>query len=462
MDNPRTGMRTNWPLVIASLSLMIPGSGCLSTSPTQPTLPDTALSGTWAQPNQMEPRQIHARSLDFFGDPELITHLKSALAAPSLDVFVSRIQRARAQQSVATADWRPVFSLDAAASGGVEAVAGDISGHSLFSFLPLLNWELDLWGRGAAAEAAAEARSRATEADLAGARLSLLTETASSWFRLRGLQEEIAILNESTQIAEKILDLYTREKKVGRADAAKLLRQQAEVTRLRAVHTDLIRQREVERTRLTYLTAMPRIQPPKEGLAAVSFSQLATEALQMNLLEQRPDLRAAGARYRAAVFRRDVSNIALLPSIRLLTREGMMQPTISDAIENWSFGLGPALSIPILTPRMRAQVEVDAARLAEADAVYRDMALQALQEVESAVANRQHLTRQLEHLNRTTEALGDVRAFHLKKLKQGLISQVELLDVERDLLDARRLEVDVRLRQLLAELQFFKAVGGAL
>ena len=126
-----------------------------------------------------------------FDDPQLNQLQQQALDTnPTLAIAAARIERAWAQWSGVRADRSPRVSVDAGAQrfrtsreiATAPLIAGTRKGivANQFSGQASLSWELDLWGRLARADDAAQAQLRAADLDAVGARLLLTTELAAT------------------------------------------------------------------------------------------------------------------------------------------------------------------------------------------------------------------------------------------------------------------------------------------
>ena len=160
---------------------------------------------------------------DSFGDPELSALVAEASAAnPDILIAYERLRQSRAALRVSEADGLPKLGATASYRRGQNSEAGlsDPSGRGGKSSFNLwqtsvdASWELDLWGRVREVEQAGALSQAALEAQR-GVMLSVLAETASHYIRLRGAQNQLAVLRQTLDNANRNLALTRLRQREG-------------------------------------------------------------------------------------------------------------------------------------------------------------------------------------------------------------------------------------------------------
>ena len=142
---------------------------------------------------------------------------------------------------------------------------------------------------------------------------------------------------------------------------------------------------------------------------------------------------------------------------------GFASPDLGDLFK-WSarsWGLGALLSLPIFDGGRRAAQEEGAwAQLEAAVAQQRGQVLAAFRDVEDQLSALRLLQGQAEALSRAVQSAE--RATHLSdvRYRNGLVSQLELLDARRNELRNRRQALQVRTAQYTATVALIRALGG--
>src|SRR5690606_40658694 len=165
------------------------------------------------------------------------------------------------------------------------------------------SWELDIWGRVASNAEAGDFDALASEADFAGARLSLAGATAQAWFSLIEAELQTALAERDVRNRENSLDFINRRYTSGvsnsldvRLARSALASARATLTTRRQTQSEAARALEVLRGRY-----------PAAELAAArdlpDLPQLSGAGAPADLLWRRPDLVAADMRLESAGLR---------------------------------------------------------------------------------------------------------------------------------------------------------------
>jgi multidrug efflux system outer membrane protein len=182
------------------------------------------------------------------------------------------------------------------------------------------------------------------------------------------------------------------------------------------------------------------------------------------VLARRPDVSAAQSALLAAQARVGVAKAAWFPDITLTAAGGHASPEISDLFK-WStraWSIGALLALPIFDGGrreagvMNAQGEMDAAL-----AQYRERILVAFRDVEDQLAALRLLADQAEAQERAVTAAARTTTLSDVRYRNGLVSQLEVLDARRTELRNRRQAVQVRSAQYQATVGLIRALGGS-
>ena len=327
-----------------------------------------------------------------------------------------------------------------------------------------LQWELDIWGRLAAGASAAEEAFRATEADLEGARQSLVAQTAKAWFLATEANLQLALANEAVKIYEETLKIVETRVEVGAGSP-----QDAFLAR-----ADLNAAKERLRQAVGALTQAVRSIEVMLGRYPSAELEIADEYVPVppaipvgvpaDLLERRPDLVAAERRVAAAYQRVDAAKAAKLPSLSLTAAGGSSSNELLDLIGVGSnfFSLGANFVAPLdVGGGLEAQVEIETAQQEAALANYGGVALRAFAEVENALSGERLLAEREMFLADAVE--NNATALDLAKVQYD-VGQVDLLSVLQ--MQARELNsrislVRIRNARLAQRVDLHLALGGS-
>ncbi|TCP07594.1 efflux transporter outer membrane subunit [Caldimonas thermodepolymerans] len=415
---------------------------------------------TEAAPAEAQPRGQWWRA---FGDPvldDLVARADERNAG--IAVAAARLRQARALVRSAASERAP--QLDAGAGVVREAEPGARGRAATLTRLGAdLSYEVDLFGRLARAQGAAALDAEAQAALLQSTRLLVQAQVAQAYLALRATEAEQAIVQDTVRTYRDTLDLTERRQRAGDVAELEVARARAELAATEAEDHALSRRRVLLEHALAVLVGEPASQfalPPGPLPAALPGVPPGVPA---TVLARRPDVSAAIARLHAAQARVGVARSAWFPRIALTASGGVASPEVSDLFR-WSaraWGVGALLALPIFDGgRRAAAVEAALGEFDAAVAGYREQVLVALREVEDELATLRLLAEQARAQSRAVAAAARATALSASRYRNGLVSQLELLDAQRSELRNRRLAVQLRGAQYASTVGLIRALGG--
>ena len=323
-----------------------------------------------------------------------------------------------------------------------------------------VSWELDLWGRLRAGGSAALADWMATAADLDGARLSLIAQTARAYWAAVEAQRQVALAQATAENARLSAGQVEYRYDRGVRSSLDLRLSRSNLAAAEAVLSQRRRQADLVKRQLELLLGRyPAAEMETPGELPVVLQSVPAGA-PLELLARRPDLVAAERRLAAADARLVEARRSLYPRISLTASGGGSSAELGDLLNGdfavWS--LVGNLTQPLLSGgRLRAGVDLAAANSDQAVAVFVRHVLQACAEVEGALSADTFLAQQQEALMRAAEEAVAARDLAEQRYAAGLADLIALLeaqrrayDAESQLLTAKRLRLDNRIDLHLA------------
>jgi len=408
-----------------------------------------------------------------YGDAQLNGLIDEALSgAPNVAAAKARLGKAQALTSQARAALLPTLQGQGAASETKESYNTGIPpafvphGYNSFGQITLnFNWELDFWGKNRAAVAAAVSEARASEADLAEARLVLSTAIAGAYADLTRLWAERDVAERAVQSRQETLDLVQRRVINGLDTRGELEEALAGPASARADLAAIDEQIALTKDEIAALMG----EGPDRGVAIARPTGANLQAfglpshLAADLVGRRPDLAAARWRAEAAASRIGVAKAQFYPDVNLAAFIGYESLGISNLFASGSgIGqVGPAVTLPIFEGgRLRANLKGARADYETAVASYDETLTQALQEVADAAASERALGVRLKE---SADALAaDEDAYRIARLRYegGLSNYQSVLLAEDAVLASRRTVVDLKARAFTLDVQLVRALGG--
>ncbi len=411
----------------------------------------------------------------FFSDPALQRLLHRAFADNrDLRVAMQRIEAARAEFGIRRADQRPTISASLSASRmhlppGMSPTGTALDATEYGATLFLSTWEIDFWGRVRSLRAAALESYLATVDARRAVEVSLVAQIADTYLLERELDERLDDARRALTNREETFRIMRRRYEVGatsRLDAtqAEVLRDQA-----RAELAVLEQQKARARNAMTLLVGAPSPPSPASDhpvpLSAVerSFAIGPVPGLPSSVLLDRPDVRAAEHRLKAAHADIGAARAAFFPRIALIGAAGRASSELDglfgSGTQAWLFV--PTLSLPLFDAgRNRATLRLAEARRNAAVADYERTIQRAFREVADALADRRWLARQQAVEEKIVATQNERVRLAQLRYRSGAASFLEVLEAERARFAAQQALVQIRRERLSAMVSLYAALGG--
>jgi multidrug efflux system outer membrane protein len=417
----------------------------------------------------------HALWWKVYDDPVLDQLITEALAHNEDVVSASsRIDEVRAQFTLTDADRDPTLTATFMPSVTRNTQRGPNPmppGAHVTSrdHLARLNasYEIDLWGKLKGASAAARAELLASEAARDAVRNTLTAQVAQSYFTLLALDAQIATMHRTMETRQASLKLQQLRMQAGVSSEFEVRQVEAELASVQAQIPVLERSRVQQQNALSVLLG----RSPRElvegivtrGTPAAPTDPVVPSGLSSELLLRRPDLRQAEQQLIAANARIGVARAAYYPSISLTGYLGGESRSLADLFIGPSriFRFAAELTQPIFgAKRIGASVDVAKAQEEQALAQYRQAIANAFRDVQDALQAQQSAYEVLVAERGRIQSLQQALKLARLRYENGINSQLEVLDAERNLLQAELNLADAEHAQRAAIADLFKAMGG--
>lgn len=445
------------------LSLMLL-AGC--TAGPNYRVPDTAMpeqfryqDGWRTMPEQ--PWLAQGTWWESFDDPTLTYLIREAdQASQTLAQAEARFRAAEAQWRLARGDYSPQLS---ATVGGTRSGGNNSSTSELFTGRLDISWAPDLWGRVRRQVEAERAGLAASAADMAGVRLTMQVALAQGYIRLRTLDQQREILEQSIEAFDRSAELTRNQYNAGIVSRSDVIQAETQRQSLRTQMYDLQRQRAQEENALAALLGVAPVAfglPDSDTLPALPVLPAALPSV---LIARRPDVVIAERRVAAANARIGVAETAWLPDLTLSAFGAVQDDTFSglfDAPQRvWS--VGPSLALTLFDGgRRRATRDIAVAQYDEQVAHYRQTVLDSLRDVEDALAALQILAEKATQQEALIELAEENERVINNRYRAGMVTFLEVANAQNLTLDARRARLNIISDQLQAAAQLAAALGG--
>lgn len=475
------------------LSMLILG-GCSSLSEVTYSLPDLVMPAGWqstetkttqasvpdgrkiktdpspANPDDLAARENVLAKADWwknFDDPQLDLLIARALETNNdLAAATFKVRQAQLAAGLAEDALYPDLSAngDSSASRQLDSDDGQSTGNITRSYglNAGISYELDLWGKLGHDYDAAKWEALATLEDRESTALSLIGTTASLYWQAVYYQQRLDIAQASIDYAQQTLDLVDVQYASGSTSSLEINEARSNLESQRAAYTVIEQNLTETKNALSILFDRPPsdIDIPRDTLPAGILPAI-PEGLPAQLLERRPDVRAAELRLRESVEDLNATKTSLLPTISLTGSLGTSSDTLRNLLANPIGTLGANLALPFLNwNEGQLNIKVSEAEYEQAIAEFRQTTYQAMAEVENALSARDNYERRAQRLQAALDAARNAEAIYETRFRSGAVAMQDWLDAQEDRRTAEEAVLENQLDRITNLITLYQALGG--
>jgi len=415
-----------------------------------------------------------------FDDPALTRFVSLALAQ-NLDIAqaAARVAQSRASLRQADAALLPSGNVTAHAAKVYQSIETPL-GQVLAAVAPDFDrtgssyeanlgasWEIDVFGGLRHGRDAARAEYVASEAGAVATRLAVAAHTADVYVTIRGLQARIAIVTQQAQTRRQLLTLIKQQYEKGIAAELQVNQAEGSLAQVEAQIPVLEAGLDSAMNALDVLLAVQpgtfraELSPAMPIPVAPGLAETGTPS---EMIRRRPDLIVAERRLAAANARIGVAISEYYPKFSLGALLGSATTISSSNL--FTSGASQGLAFFGLRWRLfdfgRVDAQIAAARGQEAEALaaYRLAVLRATEDVENALSALVKREAQVGILTQGESSFARARDHADAAYKGGVVSLIEVLDADGNLLQVRDAKAQAQTDAARAAIASFRALGG--
>lgn len=446
--------------------------------------PDIAVSPRFLGQDGVAQREIQSQAdlqawWSGFDDPLLTRFIILALEQ-NLDIAqaASRVAQVRASLHLADAALLPsgkVSSQGARAYQSVETPLGQVldatpdfdRSGSYYETNVGASWEIDVFGGLRRSREGARAEYQASEAGAVATQLAVASQTADVYVTMRGLQARIAIAREQAETRRQLLSTVKLQYEKGIAAELQVRQAEGSLAQVEAQIPVLEAGLDAAMNALDVLFgAQPgthRAELSTAGSIPIAPGLVET-GTPAEMIRRRPDLIVAERRLAAANARIGMAISEYYPKFSLGALLGSATAISSGNLftsdANQAQGVLGLRWRLFDFGRVDAQIAAARGREAEALAAYRLAVLHATEEVENSFSALVKRESQVRILNQGESSLARARENSLTAYKGGVVSLIEVLNADGDLLQIRDAKAQAQTEAARAAIASFRALGG--
>jgi NodT family efflux transporter outer membrane factor (OMF) lipoprotein len=340
----------------------------------------------------------------------------------------------------------------------VDSATGNNSSLSLAA-----GFELDLWQKLKKESSAANFEAQASQEDIQTLYLSLTAQVADIYYLAVEQRAQLALLDSIIESNRGTLTLIEARYNEGQARALDVYQARENLVAVQARRpVSMANLAVTEHAIAVLLGRFPEKDIAGKLTVLPAVPTAYPSGLPADLLKNRPDIRAAFLRVEARDKRLGAALADRFPNFNLLADYGKSDSSLSSVFTGTFWDIIIKAALPVVDGgRRRAEVERNRAILEEELARYQQIVRRGFQEVDDALAKNATseervnlLAEQLANANESARLSLDNYMFGLEGYLPVLISQRLQLEVETQLLSAKR--------QLIADrISLIRALGGS-
>lgn len=400
-----------------------------------------------------------------FDDPILDTIVEIALQE-NKDILIaaSRMEQARATLGFVKADTWPRLDIEGGASrGNMVGLVQVPTTASNYYIAPVLNWEIDFWGKFRRANESARAQLVASHYSYATVQLGLISEVVSTYFLLIDFHQRLELSHKTLEARKESLDII--QKRYNQGIVPELDLNQSQIQLEIAVASIPAYERAITQTQNALSVLLGRLpielkEPPK--LRHHSVPPKIPVGLPSSLLLRRPDIAEAEYLLKSQNAEIGVATAMLYPAINLTGILGLATAELSDVNSDdpaWTLSgglFGPLFNFNKNTLR----VEIEEEKTKQALLSYEFRVLNAFREVEDALIEVETYREQLASFERKYKAAENAERLSLERYDKGATSYLEVLDSQRTSFNVGLELSEIEQLFLNSYVKLYKALGG--
>jgi NodT family efflux transporter outer membrane factor (OMF) lipoprotein len=327
------------------------------------------------------------------------------------------------------------------------------------------SWELDVWGKLRNASKAAYYGYLSSVEGRKVLVTHLVAEISNLYFELEALDNQLEIVNSYVKVLKQITEMVMIQKSAAKATSLGVRRFEAEVFKNESRQFQL--QQQITMTENKINALLGRF-PQKLARNSKEFLNLALTKIDAgvptNLLDNRPDLKAAALELQAAKLSVSSTKARFYPSLNIEAGVGFESFNSShflDTPESLFYGLVGSLTAPLLN-RQAIKAAYFSANNKQIQAVYRYE--QTLVKAYVEVVNQLNMIKNLNQVynlkSKQVEALKDAVTISNLLFQAARVDYIEALFTQRDALEAQLELIETKQSSLSAYVNLYKALGG--
>lgn len=419
---------------------------------------------------------------EFFTDPNLTALIDTALRnSQELNIALQEIQISKNEIQIRKGEYLPFLGVGVRSDvgrpgrytlrGATEeqvriqedhANPEPLANHQVGAFA---SWEVDIWHRLRNARKAAALRYLASVEGRNFTVTNLIAEVATSYYELLALDNQLAITRQNIEIQRNALELVKLQKESARTTELAVQRFEAQLHNTLSNQFTIQQQIVETENRINFLVGRyPQPVARNDSSFNALVPQLVQAGVPAQLLQNRPDIRQAEQRLLASNLDVQVARAAFYPALRITGSAGFeaFKPgLIFTTPQSLLFSAAGDLMAPLIN-RNGIKSVYSSANAAQIQTAYNyeRTVLNAYVEVSNQLANLRNLGQSYDEKARAVASLNQSVTISNSLFRSARADYTEVLFTQRDALEAKYELIELKMKQLNAQVNVYRALGG--
>lgn len=393
---------------------------------------------------------------------------KALEANPGLEAARASLREAEENVSAGKGSFFP--SIDGSTSGTREKMSGvamgnNIPAYTIYNASVSVSYALDVFGGTRREVESLEALADVQRYELEAAYLTLTSNVVTAAIQEASLREQIAAIQDVIRAQEKQLELTKRQFSLGAVGKPAVLAQEATVAQTRATLPPT--EKLLAQTRHLLAVLLGQFPGQELGLtldlSTLTLPETLPLSLPSQLVEQRPDVKAATAQMHAASAAIGVATANMMPKFVLSGSYGINAGQLADMFSPGSaiWNIGGSLLQPLFRGgELLHKKRASEAAFEKTAAMYRRTVLSAFQNVADTLRALQTDADTLKAQQASERAAADNLKVSRDQFNAGATSYLSLLTAEQAYQAARVYLIQARAQRFADTAALFQALGG--
>lgn len=401
---------------------------------------------------------------EHFNDEKLNALIEEALRNNhDIAQAYERFQQAQAAlRSVSSAEG---FQMNISATGGRTRQPGmfgpEISDR--YSLSAAAGYELDVWKKLSSRSEAASLDARAAKQDLMALYMSISATVADLYYLSVEQREQLGLAGRIIDSFRDTLERVERRYREGVVPVIDVYQSRQNLASAETLRPGFEGNLTVTLHALSII--LGRFPESEIGLALTGLPEapLFRAGISSELVNRRPDVRAALLRLNASDERVGAAIADRLPSFNLMGTYGGSSDRLQSVLSspNILWNLLFEIVQPVLdSGRRKAEADRSEAAFREKLSVYHKTILQAFREVEDALARNREAGERIELLEKRALAAGSEHRVALENYMQGISDYLPVLTAQQRYYETERLLLDAKRQRISARIALARSLGG--